>query len=110
MIRGARALSGCDSSLSQPRPEDADMSEPVRLPVLPLDDDIVLPGMVVPLDLSDAETRAAVDAARSAADARSAGPGIRSTSGTAELLLVPRTDGHYGGIGTRATIEQLGRL
>jgi ATP-dependent Lon protease len=86
------------------------MSEPVRLPVLPLDDDIVLPGMVVPLDLTDSETRAAVDAARSAADARSAGPGIRSTSGTAELLLVPRTDGHYGGIGTRATIEQLGRL
>ncbi|HEY3001178.1 MAG TPA: AAA family ATPase, partial [Kribbellaceae bacterium] len=86
------------------------MSEPVRLPVLPLDDDIVLPGMVVPLDLSDAEVRAAVDAARAAADARNTGPGIRSTSGTAELLLVPRTDGHYGAVGTRASIEQLGRL
>ncbi len=85
------------------------MSESTRLPVLPLDDDVVLPGMVVPLDLSDPEVRAAVDAARSAADARSAVPGIRS-SGTAELLLVPRADGQYGPIGTRATIDQLGRL
>jgi ATP-dependent Lon protease len=86
------------------------MSEPLRLPVLPLDDEVVLPGMVVPLDLSDSDVRAAVDAARAAADARTAGPGIRSTSGTTELLLVPRTDGHYGPIGTRATLEQLGRL
>src|SRR5262245_21815789 len=87
------------------------MTESVRLPVLPLDDEVVLPGMVVPLDLSDSEVRAAVDAARAAADAaRNAGPGIRSTSGSAELLLVPRTDGHYGAIGTRADLEQLGRL
>jgi ATP-dependent Lon protease len=37
------------------------------LPVLPLDDEVVLPGMVVPLDLSDAEVRAAVEAAQAAA-------------------------------------------
>ena len=39
---------------------------PLTLPVLPLDDAVVLPGMVVSLDLSDAEVRAAVEAARAA--------------------------------------------
>ncbi|MBO0827377.1 MAG: AAA family ATPase, partial [Streptosporangiales bacterium] len=85
------------------------MSDTVRLPVLPLDDEIVLPGMVVPLDLSDAEVRAAVDAARAAADSRTQGPGIRSTPAT-EVVLVPRADGRYGAVGTRAVVEQVGRL
>ncbi|WP_158687813.1 LON peptidase substrate-binding domain-containing protein, partial [Streptomyces sp. HCCB10043] len=40
---------------------------PIDLPVLPLDDEVVLPGMVVPLDLSDTEVRAAVEAAQAAA-------------------------------------------
>jgi ATP-dependent Lon protease len=40
------------------------MSETLTLPVLPLDDEVVLPGMVVPIELSDAEVRGAVDAAR----------------------------------------------
>ncbi|HZF91953.1 LON peptidase substrate-binding domain-containing protein, partial [Streptomyces sp.] len=39
---------------------------PLTLPVLPLDDEVVLPGMVVPLDLSDADVRAAVEAAQAA--------------------------------------------
>jgi len=40
------------------------MSETLTLPVLPLDDDVVLPGMVVPIALSDTEVRGAVEAAR----------------------------------------------
>ena len=72
------------------------MSTTERLPVLPLDDEVVLPGMVVPLDLSDAEVRAAVDAA-----------GIRWSH---PRPAVPRLDGRYGGVGTLAVVEQVGRL
>src|SRR3954462_4230106 len=39
------------------------MSSPERLPLLPLDDTVVLPGMAVPVELTDAEARGAVDAA-----------------------------------------------
>ncbi|MFK0289349.1 endopeptidase La [Streptomyces sp. NPDC090442] len=75
-------------------------STPLTLPVLPLDDEVVLPGMVVPLDLSDAEVRAAVEAAQAAAP-----------SGTKpRVLLVPRIDGTYAAIGTLGRIEQVGRL
>ncbi|MFE3197551.1 endopeptidase La [Embleya sp. NPDC055664] len=87
------------------------MSETIgtlTLPVLPLDDVVVLPGMVVPLELDDAETRAAVDAARAAAG-RSTGPGVRSES-KARVLLVPRDDGQYPAVGTLGVIEQVGRL
>ncbi|WP_371499085.1 endopeptidase La [Kitasatospora sp. NBC_00374] len=78
----------------------ASTSTPLTLPVLPLDDEVVLPGMVVPLDLSDTEVRAAVEAAR--AGARGAGK--------PQVLLVPRLDGSYGAVGTLATVEQVGRL
>jgi len=71
------------------------MSETYELPVLPLADEVVLPGMVAPTVL-DAEAQAAVDAARSAAGSR--------------LLLVPRLDGAYGAHGVLAVIEQVGRL
>ena len=37
------------------------MSETLTLPVLPLDDEVVLPGMVVPIELSDAEVRGNLD-------------------------------------------------
>ncbi|WP_067132200.1 endopeptidase La [Microtetraspora malaysiensis] len=67
------------------------------LPVLPLDDEVVLPGMVVPLDLSDAEVRAAIDAARAG-------------TGESKVLLVPRVDGRYGAVGVSAVVEQVGRL
>ncbi|SEC59278.1 endopeptidase La [Streptomyces melanosporofaciens] len=82
----------------------ASLSTPLTLPVLPLDDEVVLPGMVVPLDLSDTEVRAAVEAAQAAA--RSSGSG----SGKPKVLLVPRVDGTYAGIGTLGTVEQVGRL
>jgi ATP-dependent Lon protease len=71
------------------------MAETLNLPVLPLPDEVVLPGMVAPVAL-DAEAQAAVDAARSAADGR--------------VVLVPRIDGTYGANGVVATVEQVGRL
>jgi ATP-dependent Lon protease len=70
------------------------------LPVLPLDDEVVLPGMVVPLDLNDNDVRAAIEAARLDPDAGE----------HPELLLVPRPDGKYAAYGTLAVIEQTGRL
>ena len=85
----------------------------LTLPVLPLDDDAVLPGMVVPLDLSDPDVRAAIEAAQAAVrDGGAQTPGIRSVANArkARVLLVPRIDGNYGAIGTLATVEQVGRL
>ncbi|MDT7724062.1 MAG: ATP-dependent Lon protease [Actinomycetota bacterium] len=87
------------------------MSETRLLPVLPLDDDVVLPGMVVPLDLSDSETRAAVESAQAKAPSAASFPGIRSTSaGKAEVLIVSRVDGEYAELGTIATVERIGRV
>ncbi|MEZ0066016.1 ATP-dependent Lon protease [Streptacidiphilus sp. MAP12-20] len=91
----------------------ASTSTTLTLPVLPLDDDAVLPGMVVPLDLSDPDVRAAVEAAQAAVRETGAhAPGIRTVANArkARVLLVPRIDGAYGAIGTVATIEQVGRL
>ncbi|MGW5013095.1 LON peptidase substrate-binding domain-containing protein, partial [Micromonospora chalcea] len=65
------------------------------LPVLPLTDTVLLPGMVIPVTL-DPTTQAAVDAARA--------------TGDKELLAVPRLDGEYGSVGVVATIEKVGRL
>jgi ATP-dependent Lon protease len=70
----------------------------MQLPVLPLSDTVVLPGMVVPVALDDHEVRAAVEAAQ-------------LTGGeTPQLAVVPRLDGHYAAVGTLAEIEQVGRL
>jgi ATP-dependent Lon protease len=77
-------------------------SSNLTLPVLPLDGEVVLPGMVVPLDLTDTEVRAAVEAAQAA----HAGRG----SGKPRVLLVPRVDGRYAAVGTLGTVEQVGRL
>src|SRR5579859_4579428 len=84
------------------------MSETLTLPVLPLDDDVVLPGMVVPIELSDTEVRAAVEAARNRGLGRV--PGIRSEE-KAQVLIVPRA-GERGlaPVGTLAVVEQVGRL
>ncbi|MFC0097026.1 S16 family serine protease [Micromonospora marina] len=65
------------------------------LPVLPLTDAVLLPGMVIPVTL-DPTTQAAVDAARA--------------TGDKQLLAVPRIDGEYGSVGVVATIEKVGRL
>ncbi|MFK4083833.1 endopeptidase La [Kribbella sp. NPDC020789] len=72
------------------------MTDTLNLPVLPLDDVVVLPGMVVPVRLADSEARAAIDAAQA--------------SGQDRVLLVPRLDGKYAKAGTLGEIEQIGRL
>jgi ATP-dependent Lon protease len=80
------------------------MSETLSLPVLPLEDTVVLPTMVVPVEVSGAEVRAAIEAARLSA----------STSGAADakprVLLVPRLGGRYAAVGTLGSVEQTGRL
>ncbi|MGW7549175.1 endopeptidase La [Streptomyces sp. NPDC054770] len=79
----------------------ASTSASLTLPVLPLDGEVVLPGMVVPLDLKDADVRAAVEAAQAAA---------RTEPGKPRVLLVPRIDGTYPSTGVLGTVEQVGRL
>ncbi|WP_410595938.1 endopeptidase La [Amycolatopsis sp. lyj-23] len=87
------------------------MSDTRLLPVLPLDDDVVLPGMVVPLDLTDTETRAAVESAQAKTPTQASFPGIRSSAATkAEVLIVPRVHGEYAEFGTVATVERIGRV
>ncbi|SEB29821.1 ATP-dependent Lon protease [Amycolatopsis tolypomycina] len=87
------------------------MSDTRLLPVLPLDDDVVLPGMVVPLDLTDTETRAAVESAQAKAPSQASFPGIRSAApAKAEVLIVPRVHGEYAEFGTVATVERIGRV
>jgi len=71
------------------------VTETLRLPVLSLTDQVVLPGMVVPVELDEA-AQAAIDAARAGAEG--------------QLLLAPRLDDRYPSFGAVATIEQLGRL
>ncbi len=65
------------------------------LPLLALTSGVVLPGMVITMALETDEARAAVDAA---------------TSADGHLLLVPRVDGRYAGVGTITTIEDSGKL
>src|SRR6202521_142398 len=55
------------------------------LPVLPMDDVVVLPHMTVTLAVEGDSQRAAIEAAR---------------QGSRLVLLVPRIDGKFGGIGT----------
>jgi ATP-dependent Lon protease len=74
----------------------------LTLPVLPLDDVVVLPGMVLPLSLAGPEARAAVEAAQASLE-----PG---STQQARVLLVPRLDGKYGQVGAVGVIEQVGRL
>ena len=71
------------------------MTEMLKLPVLPLADSVVLPGMVVPVRLDQPEIQTAVDAANSV---------------DRKVLIVPRLDGKYPAVGTIAVLEQVGRL
>ncbi len=59
------------------------------LPLIPLDEAVVLPGMSLSLDVSSTEATAAVD---------DAGPG-------GEVVLVPRREGRYAKVGVVARIE-----
>jgi ATP-dependent Lon protease len=65
------------------------------LPLLPLDDRVILPHMTVPVAVESEGARAAVLAAR-------------QTDGL--VVIVPRIDGHFASIGTVAHIEESGRL
>ena len=68
------------------------MSETLTLPVLPLDDEVVLPGMVVPIELTDAEVRGAV---RRRSQQRGAWPGARNTFGR-QVPGAPRAEDRAG--------------
>jgi ATP-dependent Lon protease len=81
------------------------MSETLSLPVLPLDDTVVLPSMVVPVGMSDTEVRGAIEAAQMAAGA----PG-GTAGGKPQVVLVPRLSGKYSPVGTLGIVEQTGRL
>jgi ATP-dependent Lon protease len=65
------------------------------LPLLPLDDRVILPHMTVPVAPDSESARAAILAAR-------------QTDGL--VVIVPRIDGHFANIGTIAHIEESGRL
>src|SRR2546430_17348132 len=80
------------------------MSTKLSLPVLPLDDTVVLPTMVVPLDISSSEARASIEAAQMSADAP------ESNENGPQVLLVPRLGGKYAPVGMLAAEEQVGRL
>src|SRR5580658_3198452 len=83
------------------------MSETLSLPVLPLDDTVVLPTMVVPVEISGSEVRAAIEAARLSAST----PGdAKNSDAKPQLLLVPRIGGKYSSVGTLGVVEQTGRL
>jgi ATP-dependent Lon protease len=65
------------------------------LPVLPLDDAVVLPHMGVTIGLEGEGQRAAIEAAK---------------RGNGLLLLVPRLEGRFADIGTVAKVEDSGKL
>jgi ATP-dependent Lon protease len=65
------------------------------LPILQLDDAVVLPGMTVPLAIEGDNQHAAVTAAQ---------------NGNRRLLLVPRVGGTFSAIGTVAQLVETGKL
>src|SRR5262245_27186768 len=72
----------------------SEASATTALPLIPLDDVIVLPGMALTVDLASAEANAAVD--ESLAD---------SALQPGRVVLVPRTEGRFARIGVVAQIE-----
>ena len=75
--------------------EDVPLHSELRLPLLPLDDRVILPHMTVPVAVDSETARAAVSAARQT---------------DSLVLLVPRIDGQFARLGTVAHIEESGRL
>ena len=72
-----------------------DLSSETTLPLLPLSNGVVLPGMTVTIGLETEEARAAAEAAASGAD---------------QILLVPKVGAHYASVGTVARVEDRRRL
>ncbi len=77
-----------------PRRGVAQPKTPV-VPLLPMTNGVVLPGMVVSVKLETSTARNAIAAARAA---------------DSTLLLVPTVDGRPAAIGTLATVEETARL
>ena len=71
------------------------LTSEILLPLLPLDERVILPHMTVPVAVDSETARAAVLAAR-------------QTDGL--VVLVPRIDGRFARLGTVAHIEESGRL
>ncbi len=69
--------------------------ETVTLPLLPLKSGVILPGMAFTMALESDESRAAVEAARSAGG---------------RLLLVPHIDGRYSSVGVIAEVMDEGSM
>src|SRR5687767_4560493 len=81
---------------TRPPPDGIAMAEnQVLLPLLAVDDRVILPHMSVPVATESEEAWAAINASR-------------ETDGL--LLLVPRIDGRYASVGTIAHVEETGRL
>src|SRR5205823_5661926 len=74
---------------------DVPLHSELLLPLLPLDDRVILPHMTVPVAVDSESARAAVLAAR-------------QTDGL--VVLVPRIDGRFARLGTVAHIDESGRL
>ncbi len=72
-----------------------DLSSETTLPLLPLSNGVVLPGMTVTIGLETEEARAAAEAAGAGAD---------------QILLVPKVGAHYASVGTVARVEDRRRL
>ncbi len=102
------------------------MAGQLALPLLPLDDAVVLPGMVVPIPLGhdgDSKAGGAIEAANAALDAGLSDDTAdvasdneidsdqdSDSAGKARVVLVPRLNGKYASVGTIGVIEQIGRL
>src|SRR5437879_2017730 len=80
-----------EEALDVPEPDKTEL----LLPLLPLDDRVILPHMTVPVAVDSESARAAVLASR-------------QTDGL--VVLVPRIDGRYPNLGAVAHIEESGRL
>jgi ATP-dependent Lon protease len=93
----------------------AGTTQAATFPVLFLDDVVVLPGMVVPVEL-DPSAQATLDAARAARTPTNptSTDGDETTSrdpaAYQHLLVVPRIDGHSGVVGTVAEVTRVGRM
>src|SRR5438309_5570222 len=75
--------------------EDVPQQSELLLPLLPLDDRVILPHMTVPVAVESESARAAVLAARQT---------------DRLVVLVPRSEGQYARAGTVARIQESGRL
>ncbi|TME56817.1 MAG: endopeptidase La, partial [Chloroflexi bacterium] len=76
-------------------PGDQKMPKSELLPVMPMDDVVVLPHMTVTLAVEGETAKAAIEAAR---------------QGNRLILLVPRLEGQYGSIGTVARLGDSAEL